>query len=163
MYQQNLVSNNLQEMICHKIQPTNHPKSIWISGRSWYFYQLAGCWLFCFIAYQPFSGHLMLNWILNNSVLYCWSSVIYFTCTWMLFTYVELCFEMNLTWAWGREDYMLIGAFYDAQMDKSISWAVIGCQLRSSYASVHVYWPAHWHIRVCIEVQPTLFFLPAGC
>ena len=31
-------------------------------------------WLFCFMVYQPFSGHLIPNWILNNSVKYSFCS-----------------------------------------------------------------------------------------
>ena len=44
-----------------------------------------------------------------------------------------------LSWEWGREDYMCIGAFHDAQVVYSICWAVIGCYARSGYASVHIY------------------------
>ena len=66
-----------------------------------------------------------------------------------MFTHVEWCIEANLTWAWGREDYTHIREFYDMQAVESIPWAVIGCQPRSGYASMHIYWPNHWPIFVC--------------
>ena len=79
----------------------------------------------------------------------CWSSVVYCTYTWMLFTHDKLCIEANRPWVWEREDYMRIRVFHDVQVVESIAWAGIGCQPRSGYASGHIYWPAHWHIFVC--------------
>ena len=53
-----------------------------------------------------------------------------------------------VTWASGREDYMHIGAFHHAQVVSSIPSVLIGCELRSSYASVNICWPTHWHLFV---------------
>ena len=66
----------------------------------------------------------------------------------MLFTCVKLCIEVNQTWAWEREDCIRIRVSHDAHVAESIPWVVIGCQPRSGYASVHIYWPAHSHIFV---------------
>ena len=53
-----------------------------------------------------------------------------------------------VTWASGREDYMHIGAFHHAQVVSSIPSVLIGCEPRSGYASVHIYWPTHWNLFV---------------
>ena len=53
-----------------------------------------------------------------------------------------------VTWASGREDYMHIRAFHHTQVVSSIPSVLIGCELRSGYASVHICWPTHCHLFV---------------
>ena len=101
----------------------------------------------------------------NSTILFiapCQSSVVYCTCTWMLFTRIELHIEMNLTWAWGREDYMRIRGFHDAQVDESIAWAMIGCQPKSGYASVHIYCPRIDIAGSVLSYSPLYFCLSVG-
>ena len=63
-----------------------------------------------------------------------------------------------LTWALGRGDYMCIGVFHNAQMVSSIPSVVIGYQPRSSYASVHMCWPAHWHFCLLADASVVYYF-----
>ena len=73
-------------------------------------------------------------------------------CTWVLFTCWITC-ESESPWASGREDYMHIGVFHDAQVVSSIPSVVIGCEPRSGYASVHICLPAHGHFCLLANVS----------
>ena len=101
---------------------------------------------FILTACHPIWGYFTLLFLI---FYLCRSPVVYCTRTWMLFTCVELHVEVNISWAWGREDYMRIVEHPGVQVVESIPWAVIGCQPSSGYASMHIYWLAHWHILVC--------------
>ena len=89
----------------------------------------------------------------------CWSPVLYCTCTWMLFARVKLHIEMNLTRAWGREDYMCIGDFYDVQVVESIPWTLIGCQPRVAMLACIYTSP----LIDILSYSPLYFCLPAKC
>ena len=61
---------------------------------------------------------------------------------------LNYAWKWMVTWASVREDYMHIGAFHHAQVISSIPSVLIGCEPRSGYARVHIYWPTHWHLLV---------------
>ena len=58
-----------------------------------------------------------------------------------------------ITWASGRENYMRIGAFHNAQVVSSIPSVVIGCEPRSGHASVYICWPTHWHFCLSADAS----------
>ena len=64
--------------------------------------------------------------------------------TWVL----NYMWKRIVTWASGREDYMHIRAFHHVQVVSSIPSVLIGCEPRSSYASVNICWLTHWHLFV---------------
>ena len=77
----------------------------------------------------------------------------------VLYLYLRVVHLLNYAWKWiltwpsGRENYMHIGVFHDVQVVSSVPCVVIGFQLRSGYASVHICWPAQRHFCLLADAN----------
>ena len=107
------------------------------------------CWVQCLLIFRRKYN------ILHKSALFLFTNFIYI--------YIYICVEvlsilylhLNVVHRWwitcqGESDLSMRKGrlyahwkFHSAQVVESISWAVIGYQPRSSYASMHIHWPTH--------------------